>query len=105
MRLPHLRVTALVAAAAIAVGALGTGAPSAARVAAAGSSAVIDWSTVSARTVAIGRPGGSSAYLQAITIVAIHDAVVAIDGGARPLISTPSVQLPADAADRTRVGY
>jgi len=96
MRLAHLRVTAVVAAAAIAVAALGTGAPSAAPVAAAVSTAVTDWSTISARTVAVGRPGGSSAYLHAITIVAIHDAVAAIDGGARPLVSSPPIQLPAD---------
>src|SRR5262245_58611442 len=97
MRLAHRRATAVVAAAAIAVTVPGAGAPSAAGVAAAGSTSVIDWSAVSARTVAIGRPGGSSTYLQAITIVAIHDAVAAIDGGTRPLVSSPPVQLPADA--------
>jgi hypothetical protein len=85
-----------VAAATIAVAALGTGAPSASRVAAAGPNAVIDWSTVSARAVVIGRPGGSSTYLHAIAIVAIHDAVAAIDGGTSALISSPPVQLPAD---------
>jgi hypothetical protein len=97
MRLAHLRLTAVVAAATIAVAALGTGAPSASRVAAAGPNAVIDWSTVSAKAVAIGRPGGSSTYLHAIAIVAIHDAVAAIDGGTSALISSPPVQLPADA--------
>ena len=96
MRLAHLRLTAVVAAATIAVAALGTGAPSASRAAAAGPNAVIDWSTVSAKAVVIGRPGGSSTYLHAIAIVAIHDAVAAIDGGTSALISSPPVQLPAD---------
>jgi hypothetical protein len=96
VRLAHRRATAVVAAAAIAVTALGTGAPSASRVAAAGSSAVVEWSTVSAKAVIVGRPAGGATYLQAITIAAIHDAVAAIDGGTRPLVSSPAVQLPAD---------
>ena len=96
MRLARRQAAAVAAATAIAVTVLGTGAPTAARVAAAGPGAVIDWSIVSARTVAVGRPAGSADYLHAITIVAIHDAVAAIDGGTRALISSPPVQLPAD---------
>jgi hypothetical protein len=96
MRLVHHRATAVVAAAAIAAAAFGIGAPSASRVAAAGPNAVTVWSTVSARAVVVGRPAGGAVYLHAITIVAIHDAVAAIDGGTRPLVSSPPVQLPAD---------
>jgi hypothetical protein len=85
-------------AAAIAIGALGTGTPSRIpQTAAAGSNAVTDWSLISQDAVIIGRPAGSAVYLHAIVLVAIHDAVVAIDGGAEPLIISPPVIWPANA--------
>ena len=58
--------------------------------------AVTDWSLISQNAVIIGRPAGSALYLHAIVLIAIHDAVVAIDGGAEPLISSPPVTWPAD---------
>ena len=92
----HRTAVALVTAVFIS-GALVIGVPtSVPRASAAGPNAVTQWSVVSQNAVIVGRPAGSAFYLHAITLVAIHDAVVAIDGGARPLISSPPVTIPAD---------
>jgi hypothetical protein len=98
VRRAHRRTTAAAIAVVLAVGALGAGTPSALpRVAAGGANAVTDWSLISQNAVVVGRPAGSAFYLHAIVLLAIHDAVVAIDGGADPLISSPQVTWPADA--------
>src|SRR5262245_57246563 len=62
---------------------------------AAGPNSVTDWSLISQDAVIVGRPAGSAVYLHAIVLLAIHDAIVAVDGGARPLITSPSVTRPA----------
>jgi len=81
----------------IATGAVVGGAPTPiSRASAAGPDAVLHWSVVSQNAVIVGRPAGSAVYLHAITLLAIHDAVVAIDGGPKPLVSSPPVTLPAD---------
>jgi hypothetical protein len=98
MHVTHRRMAAVMVAAVVSIGALGTGAPSRISPAlAAGSNAVIDWSRVSQDAVIVGRPAGSAVYLQAIVLIAIHDAVVAIDGGAEPLLGSLPVTWPADA--------
>jgi hypothetical protein len=97
MFLIHPRKAAAVLASVIAVGALGLGAPVAPpSVAAAGPNAVTDWSLISQDAVIVGRPAGSAVYLHAVVLLAIYDAIVAVDGGAQPLISSPPVARPAD---------
>jgi hypothetical protein len=89
--------TAALVATFIATGALVVGAPtSVPRILAAGANAVTDWSVVSQNAVIVGRPAGSAFYLHAMTLVAIHDTVIAIDGGHESLVSSPPVTLPAD---------
>ena len=96
--LARRRIVSTLVAAVIAIGALGMGTPSSIpQAAAAGPNSVTDWSLVSQVAVIVGRPAGSAVYLHAIVLVAIHDAVVAIDGGAQPLLTSPPVTLPANA--------
>ena len=81
----------------VAAGALATGAPlSTPSAAAAGPNSVTDWSLISQDAVIVGRPAGSAVYLHAVVLIAMHDAVVAVDGGADPLVGAPIVTRPAD---------
>jgi hypothetical protein len=97
MRTIRSRAMAALVAVVITAGALSVGAPmSIERASAAGANAVTHWSVVSQNAVIVGRPAGSAAYLHAIALVAIHDAIVAIDGSAEALVSSPPVTLPAD---------
>lgn len=63
---------------------------------AAGPNAVTDWSLVSQNAVIQGRPATSAIYIHAIVHAAIYDAVVAIEGGSEPFISSPAVTRPAN---------
>jgi hypothetical protein len=93
------RLASAVAAVVIALGAILSGAPTSPPVArAAGPNAVTDWSLISQGAVIQGRPATSAIYLQAIVHVAIYDAVVAIEGGAKPFASSPHVARPASTA-------
>src|SRR5262245_18255999 len=97
MSLIQRRLTA-VTVAAVLTAALATLAPiSTLPVVAAGPNSVTDWSKISVDAVIVGRPAGGAMYLHAIVLIAIYDAVVAVDGGAEPLISAPAVTHPADA--------
>jgi hypothetical protein len=97
MSLVLRRLTATALGAVLAAGALAVGAPiSTPSAAAAGSNSVTDWSLISQDAVIVGRPAGSAVYLHAVVLIAMHDAVVAIDGGAEALISAPPVARPAD---------
>jgi hypothetical protein len=95
-RMRSARLVALLAVFALAAPA-GPSAVVASAAPAGGPNAVTDWSLISQNAVIVGRPAGGAVYLQAIVLIAIHDAVVAIDGGAQPLISSPPVSWPADA--------
>jgi PAP2 superfamily len=97
MSLVLRRLTATALGTVLVAGALALGAPiSTPPAAAAGSNSVTDWSLISQDAVIVGRPAGSAVYLHAIVLIAMHDAVVAVDGGADPLISAPIVTRPAD---------
>lgn len=92
-----MRAAAVAIAAALIVVLTARGPVGVQRVAAAGSNAVTDWALISQNAVIVGRPAGSGFYLQAIVLVAINDAVAAVDGGTRPLVGSPPVSRPADA--------
>ena len=92
-----MRAAAVTIAAALIVVLTARGPVGVQRVAAAGSNAVTDWALISQNAVIVGRPAGSGFYLQAIVLVAINDAVAAVDGGTRPLVGSPPVSRPADA--------
>jgi hypothetical protein len=97
MSLVQRRLTA-VTIAAVLTAALTTLTPISTRSAiAAGPNSITDWSKISVDAVIVGRPAGGAVYLHAIVLIAMYDAVVAVDGGAEPLISTPAVSLPANA--------
>lgn len=82
----------------VALSALAGGAPMAvAHGPAGGPNAVTDWSLISQNAVVVGRPPTSAIYLQAMVHVSMYDAVVALKGGSKPLISSPNVTWPADA--------
>jgi hypothetical protein len=98
MGLVHRRFTIRALATAFVAAVLATGAPmSAPAAAAAGPNSVTDWSLISQDAVIVGRPAGGAVYLHAIVLIAMYDAVAAVDGGAPPLISAPPVTRPADA--------
>jgi len=59
---------------------------------------VLDWSLIAQNAITVGRPPGSSAVLEGIVQVAIYDAVVAIEGGYRPFVVSPTVRRPASTA-------
>jgi hypothetical protein len=67
------------------------------RVAAATPNPITHWNLVSQNANVAGRPGVSGIYVNALVHVAMYDAVVAIEGGAEPFTSSPSVTGPADA--------
>ncbi|HEX2142655.1 MAG TPA: PA-phosphatase, partial [Candidatus Limnocylindria bacterium] len=58
--------------------------------AAAEGNAVTDWSLIAQNAWSVGRPGTSGMYVAALVHAAIYDAVVAIDGGGEPFISSPT---------------
>jgi hypothetical protein len=65
--------------------------------------AVTDWSLIAQNAITVGRTSGSSVVLEAIVQAAVYDAVVAIEGGSEPFVTSPSVTRPAstDAAVAT----
>jgi hypothetical protein len=96
MRRVHHRMAALAAAVALSIGALGAGQATVQSAEGTSPAAVIDWSVISQNAVIVGRPTGSAFYLHAIVLLALHDAVNAIEGGSSPLVSLPPVTRPAD---------
>jgi hypothetical protein len=96
MSLIQRRLTAVALGAVLTALASATGASITPSAAADGSNSVADWSVISQDAVIVGRPAGSAVYLHAVVLIAMHDAVVAVDGGAKPLISAPDVIRPAD---------
>jgi hypothetical protein len=68
------------------------------RAATEGRDAVLDWNQIAQEAVVVGRPPGSSQVLLGLAQVAIHDAVVALNGGSRPYAPPPPVRRPASTA-------
>lgn len=92
------RAATRVVAAAIALAALVTGLPSGTPGVVAGSpNAVTEWSRIAQDAWSTARPGSSGMVVHALVHIAIHDAVVAIEGGSEPFFGTPPVTRPADA--------
>lgn len=52
---------------------------------------VLHWNEVAQNAVVVGRPPGSALVLHGIVAVAIYDAVIAVEGGAEPFVSSPAV--------------
>jgi hypothetical protein len=57
--------------------------------------AVLHWSAIAEETVAAGQGPGPAQVQMAVVAVAVHDAVVALEGGSQPYAVTPEVRHPA----------